>query len=696
MMNMKKILLIVIAFVFAGHAFAQTIDRSKKPKAGPAPVIKIADPVIYKLSNGLTVLVVENHKLPTVRASLRIDAGPVTEGSKTGLLGIMGSMLNEGTTSRTKAQFDEAVDLLGADVSLNSGGGYVSALTRYFDKAFSLMAEALRHPSFPQESFDKLVSQELTGLKTIERSASGISGRVVPALAYGTNHPIGEFETEASLKSLTLDDIKAAYNKYVTPSRAYLTFVGDIKPADAKALAEKAFGNWKGNTLTLENLKPVANPGKTEINVIDVPNAVQSEISVINLVNLPMNSPDYFPVLLANKILGGGADARFFMNLREKHGFTYGAYSNIGSGRFQADFKATASVRNEKADSAVGQFLYEINRIRTEKVTAQELQNAKNQYNGSFALGLENPSRTADFASNILINKLPADFYRTYLQKINAVTVDDIQRVAKKYFNYDNTRVVVVGKQSQILPGLKALGYPVKLYDRYAVAVAESNNANAVKPSITEAQIVDSYIKAIGGREELEKVKAVVSTGKMEVMGQSLNVSMKQMAPNKELMEISMGGQVVMKNVYDGTTGYQLQMGQKQDMSQEDLDNKKAVKGLIEQLSYGAGYKLEVKGMEKAGNANVYVLAVTLPAGGIKTEYYDVNTGLLVKTMESKKEQGVEITQTTELSDYRKVGNVLFPHKLSTTIGTPMGAQEFAITFDSIKLNEGVTAEDFK
>jgi zinc protease len=277
---MKKIIFVAINILFLASAYSQPVDRSKKPNPGPAPVITFGNPVIYKLANGLTVLVVENHKLPTVRAGFRIDMGPVTEGSKVGLLTIMGEMLNEGTTSKTKAQFDEAVDILGANVGLSAGGGYTSALTKYFNQAFSLMAEGLRHPAFPQESFDKLVSQQLTGLKTVERSASSISGRVVSALAYGVDHPSGEFETEASLKSITLDDVKAAYKKYITPSRAYLTFVGDIKPAAAKALAEKAFGDWKGNALTLEKIPVVPNPAKTEIDVIDVPTAVQSEITV--------------------------------------------------------------------------------------------------------------------------------------------------------------------------------------------------------------------------------------------------------------------------------------------------------------------------------------------------------------------------------------------------------------------------------
>ncbi|MGY0035325.1 M16 family metallopeptidase [Pedobacter sp. NJ-S-72] len=332
-------------------------------------MLTFADPVVYKLPNGITVLVVENHKLPKVSATFSIDAGPVTEGSKAGVISLLSGLMNEGTTTKSKIQFDEAVDQLGANVGVSAGGGSTSALTRYFDNAFILMADALRHPAFPEASFEKLRSQAITGLKSSERSAKSISGRVVNALAYGVNHPSGEFETEKSINSITLSDVKAAYGQYVTPSRGYLTFVGDIKPETAKALAIKALGDWKGASLTLPVLAKVNNPAKTEVDVIDVPNAVQSEITVTNLIDLPLNSPDYHAVLLANEILGGGADAKLFRNLREKHGFTYGAYSSTGAGRFQSEFRANAAVRNEKVDSAVVEFLNEIKVMRTEKVS---------------------------------------------------------------------------------------------------------------------------------------------------------------------------------------------------------------------------------------------------------------------------------------------------------------------------------------
>ena len=692
---MKHIIIAATGLLFTTVTMAQSaVDRSVRPKPGPAPAIAIKDPVIYKLANGITVLVVENHKLPKVTATYSIDAGPVTEGSKAGTLDLMGEMLSEGTTKMSKAEFDEAVDQMGADVSLGSSGGSVGALTRYFEKAFTLMTEALKSPAFKQESFDKIKSQTLTGLKSNEKSAKAISANVVGALSFGLDHPAGEFTTEASVNSITLDDVKKAYAKYVTPSRGYLTFVGDITPAQAKALAEKTLGSWKGTALSLEQLKTISNPAKTEIDIVDVPNAVQSEITVTNLVSLPMSSPDYFPVLLTNQILGGGADARLFLNLREKHGFTYGSYSNIGSGRFQSRFSATASVRNDKVDSAVAEILSELTRIRTEKVSATELANAKGIYNGSFALGLENPARTASFASNILINDLPKDFYRTYLQKINAVTVDDVQRVAQKYFNYNNTRVVVVGKADAVKPGLAKLGYDVKMFDKNAKPV-EAKASAAV--NMTAEQIIDKYISVSGGAEELKKINSMATTGTLAVQGMQLDAASKRMAPNKEVMEVSMNGQVAMKTAFDGEKGYQSQMGAKMDFDADQLAKKKEIKGLFPQLYYKtAGYKLEVAGTEKVGGADAYKVKVVSPSGTESIEYYDVATGNLVKEEAIEKQGGMDIQRSVEYANFKKTGNVVLPYTFNISIQAPQGSQDLTMEISEYKINEGVTEEDFK
>ncbi len=694
--NMKKIIITAFSFLLLLNVPAQKkIDRSKQPEAGPAPVISVGTPVTYKLDNGITVLVVEDHHLPKVTATYFIDQGPILEGAKIGAFDMMGNMLSEGTTTKTKAQFDEAVEQMGADVNLGGSRSSASALTRYFNKAFTLMAEALRHPSFPQESFEKKKSQTLTGLKANEKNAKAISARVVNALAFGTSHPNGEFETEESVNALTLDDIKKSYDKYVTPSRSYLTFVGDIKPLEAKALAQKALGDWKGATLSLPKLNMVDNPSKTEVDLIDLPNAVQSEITVLNLVNLPMSSPDYFPLLLANQILGGGSEGHLFMNLREKHGYTYGAYSSISAGRFQTKFNAAASVRNEKVDSAVMQILNEVNIIRTKQVSAEELKNAKSLYNGSFALGLEDPERTAAFSSNILINDLPEDFYKTYLQKINAVTAEDIQRVAQKYFNYDNTRIVIVGKSETVKPGLVAMGYPVNMYDRYAKELAMKPMASPTSNKSPD-EIITNYLKAIGGEEKLKEVKSIIITGKMNMHGMDLTYEEKKMSPNMSVTDIIMNGNPVVHKFFNGKTGSTTQMGNKQDLSQDEIAASAETKGVFPQLFYKEGYKLENTGLEKVGTNDAYKINITSPSGIKSTEYYDVNSGYLVKAIRSVKAGGQDVQQSIEFSNYKKTGDIMFPFTDTVSVESSAGSQEFVIDIDDVKVNTGVTAEDFK
>ncbi len=695
---MKKIFLFVLgALVFmASDAQIKKIDRSKKPKAGPAPVINIKDPVIFKLSNGLTVLVVENHKLPKVSASLTIDAGPVKEDSKAGTLDLMGQMLEEGSSTMSKADYDEAIDMMGANVGLSWSGGSASSLTRYFPRTFELFSVALKNPSFPQAALDKLKQQTITGLKSSEKSASTIASRVNRALSYGKNTAQGEFTTEESVKSITLDDIKAAYKNFITPSRSYLTFVGDITPAAAKQLAEKNLGTWTGTKLKLPTIPDENNPAKSEINFVDLPTAVQAEINVGNLVNNPMNGKEYFPLLLANYILGGSANSKLFMNLREKHGFTYGSYSSLGSGRFQSLFNAGAAVRTDKADSAVAEIVREILHMRDGKITAEELSTAKAAYNGSFALGMEDPARSARYASNILINNLPKDFYRTYLQKINAVTVDDIKRVAKNYMSESNSRIVIVGNGSKVIPNLMRLGYPIKKYDKYANPVVEevkdvkADASVKTTDKVSAFDIVEGYLKAIGGKEELKKINSMSSDISMEMMGRSFEGTDKRMNPNKQAFELKMGAMTVVKKIFNGATGYTAQMGQKKDYDEGEIKEAMDEKSVIAQLFYvSPDYKLEYLGAGTYNNESTYRLKVAMPSGRVAVQQYSSKTGLLLQEEITDKDGDISLVT---YGDYRKVGAYSFPFEINAS----QGGQEFPIKITSIKINEGVSEEDFK
>lgn len=693
---MQKIIFYFLSIFLLPSAFAQ-IDRSKPPKPGPAPVISIPDAVTYRLSNGITVLVVENHKLPKVTASYYIDAGLITEGKNAGMMNLMGQMLNEGTKKHSKAAFDEAVDLLGADVSLNFSGGSASALTRYFDSAFFLMAEAIQEPAFDTASFSKIKSQTLTALKADERNVKAVARRVNAALLYGVNHPKGEFQTEATISNLTLNTIQQAYTKYITPSRGYLTFVGDIKPEYARQLADKAFAAWKGSALNIEKVPFVKNPSKTEVNLVDMPNAVQSEITVANLVYLPLNSSDYFPVLLANQILGGGAESRLFVNLREKHGYTYGAYSNIGTGRFQSNFSAYASVRNEKTDSAVIEFMKELKRLSSEKILSEELQQAKAVYNGNFAMSLENPARIASFARDILINQLPKDFYRTYLQKINAVSAEQVQRAARKYMVSDSARIIVTGKLNEIKDGMSKLGYPVSFFDKYAKPIQPASTAK-VDTSVNPKNIIANYITSIGGQAALDTLKSVWNTYNINVNGMSLTAELKALAPNKQLMLITMGENVISKSLFDGTKGYQIQMGTQTDMNEKDILDQKSFTHLVQQIDYitNSSIKLQLGGIQTLHDTPAYKIMVTLPSGKIKTEYYNTKTGFLMKDEEEINANGITILKIQEYEQYLPVGTIKTPSKITVTVSGAGQEQTVEMLLHTAKLNEGVLPKDFE
>src|SRR5690606_8030880 len=236
---------------------------------------------------------------------------------------------------------------------------------------------------------------------------------------------------------------------------AYLVVVGDIKASEVKKLAEKHFGNWKGGNPPENELPKVSNVPATEINFIDMPNAVQSEIRVQNTIDLKMADDDYFPVMVTNQILGGSFGSYLNMNLREAKGYTYGAGSSTGYNKESAAiFRAQTSVRNAVTDSAVVEIMKEIRRIKTEPVDAEMLENAKAKFAGDFVLRLERPSTIANYALNIETNELPDNFYETYLQRINAVTPADIQRVANKYYQTDNMRIVIAGKGAEVLENL--------------------------------------------------------------------------------------------------------------------------------------------------------------------------------------------------------------------------------------------------
>lgn len=682
---MKKSILILSSLFLTVIMQGQIIPQ---PKPGVAPTIKIGKPVTFELKNGLKVMVVENHKLPRVSFSLTLDNDPYTEGDKKGVADMTSTLIGSGTTKISKTAFNEEVDFLGANINFSSNGASASALSKYSGRVLELMADGALNPNFTQEEFDKEKAKLIEGLKANEKSVSAVAARVVDVLTFGKNHPSGEYLSEATLKNVTLADVKANYNTYFVPSNAYLIIVGDVKFNETKKMVEKFFGSWKKATAPSTTYNDPKDVQYSQINFIDMPNAVQSEVAVVNMSNLKMTDPDYFAVLVANQILGGDFNSYINMNLREAHGWTYGARTSIYGDKRVSTFNASTQVRNAVTDSTVVEIFKEFKKIRTEKVTDEMLASVKAGYIGRFVMQIEKPQTVAGYALRIQTQSLPADFYENYIKNISAVTADDILRVANKYFLADNSRIVIVGKAADVAPSLEKLKFPVSYFDKYGNPTAKPEFKKSVPAGVTAKSVIDNYIKAIGGEKAALAVKTIAMTGTTTIpqAPSPLNFTSKIDAKGKLMVELAMGTMSLMKQVVNEKEAYVMQQGQRQNIEGTMLTDMRAAATPFEELSLSKKQGLTLETIESINGKDAYAVK-----NGKTTLYYDITSGLKLADSKVMEQGGKSVTQTTNYGDYKDVKGVKVPFNIIQNVGF-----ELDIKMSDVKINEGVTDADFQ
>ena len=667
------------------------LDINVQPAPGPAPNINLGKPEIFELPNGLKILVVENHKLPRVSATLTIDNGYIFEGEKAGVMNLTGSVLGSGTTSISKNDFNEEVDFLGAGVSFSSQGARMNSLSKYFSKVLELMADGAINPVFTQEEFDSQQNQLIEGIKSSENSVDAIAGQVKGALAYGKNHPKGEFITKESVKGVTLEDVQTFYNTYYKPNNAYLIVIGDVKFKDVQKLVTDNFSNWEKGIIPDYTIPEVTNVAKTEINFVDMSNAVQSNISVTNTISLKKADPDYYAALMANKILGYGSEARLNQNIREVHGYTYGAYSSINNDHETVSrFDAYAKVRNEVTDSAVVEFVNEIKRIRMDLVSEDELNTAKAAYVGSFVRALERPSTVAGYALNIETENLSADYYENYLKDINAVTIENVNAAAKKYFKEDNLRIIIVGKGADVILALEKLPYTINYFDKEANPTDKPDLSSEIAEGITLQTVLQKYIDAIGGSEKINATTSVFTNyegaSPMGTIGQ-----IEKRVADKFAQITSVNGNPMASVVATQTEMFMKQGANKIPLPPEFLEDTKGTLGTFYELSIMNNPKVKLSGIEKIDGKDAYKIEMSGTAMSGST-YYDVETGLKIKEVSVTNMGGQ--TQTSEIiySDYKEVQGILFANKKSISLGP----QIIEMTLKEALINTGITDADFE
>ena len=692
---MKKYILHTLIAVLIGFSANAQIDRSQIPSSGPTPEVNLRDAKEFKLKNGLTVLVATDTKFPVVSWSLNLNNPPVFEGNKAGVQSLTGALLGKETLKSTKDEFAEKVDFLGASVSVNPNGGFGYCLTKYQEDVFSLFAEAAFKTKFTQEELDFEKEQLIEGIKSGENSAAAIAGNVRGAVFYGKNHAAGEIVTEETINNVSLEDVKQFYSDRFKPSNGFMLFTGDITVKEVKKLLKKYMKGWKSGSVTIPEYPSFEDVSTTEINFVDVPNAVQTELAVMSVSKLKMTDKDYHACLVANYILGGAFGSYLNMNLREKNGYTYGVRSSLGTARwYNSSFRVTTKVRNSVTDSAVVEILKEIKRIKAEPVDNELLVNAKAKFLGNFILQSEDKAVAARRALSIKTNKLPEAFYKNYIANIDAVTIEDVQRVSKKYFNDDNVRVVLVGKGSDVVENLEKIKWngkklPIKFFDKDANSVEKPVFSKPIPAGVTSLTVMESYITAIGGLEAINAVSSVNIAANVNIEGMPFKptAAIKTMSPNMSSMEMSIAGMgTVMKQKYNGTTGYSEQQGMKAPMSENELSEKAKEKGLFPETYLDAS-SISLVSLITIEGADVYKLMIEKDS----FRYYDANSGLLVRTEKTKEAQGQKVTSIEDLSDYREVNGVLFPYEQKIT----SGPQIIGLSATEIIVNEGVSAEDF-
>ena len=688
-----KKLIIGLTIIFANSLSAQ-LDRSIVPESGPTPEIFFGKPQTFMLDNGLTVMVVENNKLPRASASLSFDNPLIFEGEIAGVSSILAEMIGNGTQSISKEDFIEEVDFMGASLNITGSGAFAGSLKRYFPRVLELMSQAVLEPLFTQEEFDNQKNLIKESLKTSEKDVSTAASRVQNFITYGANHPNGEFISQASLDKASFNDAIDFYNNFSSPNNAYLVILGDIEFEEIKLMVTDLFSSWESKEVVTSSFPEPKNPDETEVFFVDMPNGVQSVVTVINSIDFNKKEPDYFPALVATRILGGGGAGRLFNNLREDKGWTYGSYSSISeSYKTKGLVLAQAQVKNEVTDSAAVELLIELDKMRDKLVTDEELMSTKAKYTGNFVMSLENPATIAGFARNIITQDLPEDYYNSFLENINNVTKEDVQNAAQTYFSPNKTRIFITGKGSEILEKIEGIEYngkklTVRYFDQYGSETPRPDYS--VSNDISAEGVINNYIKSIGGAEKLNSISSVEVKATANLQGTVLEMYSLKNNQNQSLMTMTAMGMTLVKSVFNKYQGYNEVNGQRIPLTDEELEQAIINSALFSELNFDFEI-VELVGTSIVNDEKAYEIKVT----DNKSVFYSAETGLKLKEFESQEVEGNLITSEVFYNEYEEVDGILMPkeiNQVSASIPVPGG-----ITFKStsIKLNVKTSDSDF-
>lgn len=505
---MKRVTAIasVLGALLALPLSAQDSFPSRPP--APTPLAPVRFPPFQEvtLANGMTLLVVENHEQPVVSANLSFRAGGLYDaGGKEGTAELVAELLTKGTPTRTASQISAAIEGAGGSLSASAGDDFLTVstdvLTDYADLAFDLLGDVVRRATFPVDELELARTRYLSSLAVALSQPSSVADRLFRHELYG-RHPYGRSPTTPSYQAITRDDVTHFAAARIRPGGALLVITGDVTLARAQALARKAFGGWAGTPALVPAAPAPPVRTATDILLVHRPGSVQGNIVIGNTTYLPTD-PGYYAARVATQILGGGADARLFLILREQKSWTYGSYAGLNRHRGLGYFEATFEGRTEVVDSALVEMLHQVDRMRTELVPDSELVNVKGFLIGSFPVTIETPQQIASVIANSRLLGLGPDYVRLYRERLAAVTRLQVRTAAARTYHRGALSIVVVGDAEQLYDRLKAIA-PVRLVDIDGKSITLADlHPQAGAPDLDRSQIIthsDSFQVVVQGR----------------------------------------------------------------------------------------------------------------------------------------------------------------------------------------------------
>lgn len=443
--------------------------RRQQPAPLAAKALSIPTPYETTLLNGLQVVIVEDDRLPLVSYRMTLGTGDAYDPPEVpGLSDIMTAMLTEGTESRTSRQIADEAAKLGATLVAGANSDYTvvaaSALSTYKDQVFDLLVDVALRPAFPADELNLVKQNTKQGLIARRGQAAFLANEQAARVIYG-EHPYHVVAPSAqSVDAMTYERLVSFHRSVFVPNNAVLIVVGDVTRDVVIERANALFGNWSSAQQVTSNFTAPPARNVRECYLVDRPGSAQSNVVIANL-GVTQTSPDYFPMRVMHTILGANASSRLFMNLREDKGYTYGAYSSLDARRDAGSFRVSAEVRSEVVGASLTEFFYELNRIRAETVAEEELRNAQSYLTGVFPIRLETQEGLIDQLVQIKMFNLPSDYLQTYRDRINAVTKEEVQRVAREYIMPDQAAIVIVGDAAAIHDQIKPFAQHIEVYD---------------------------------------------------------------------------------------------------------------------------------------------------------------------------------------------------------------------------------------